>query len=455
MKFIRALLILVFAAGVFAQEITEKGKFGITVGDRIELIEFFDRGKKLLLVGKANALVWDVEANKLDSSVMFDRKPDFGMTALRPQLDKVFSAARLVDAKPLTYSEGAIFDVATGKKLHVFDRSATGGFWSRNGKTFVSTNEGELKQFYSNYGVNKEISIWDGETFALRKTLAFDNLYNILLTDDGARLYVYSKDKAKTARLEVYNAVTGALENTLLAENKQFEIKASPDFSASGALLGQIVENKAAKNRRSLMVWRTDGTEKPAYEITPAAGISGARVIFSRDERLVAIDTGKIIEIFELASARKIGEVANSSLPFDWIADNSIFLYYRMGLSISTGLAAYPLDPIHETVEESDSSGNKSQRVVDESLTIPAPNDKYLLFYSNNQMRVYEARSGKLLWTKQESGGFPRKADSLIVKILNIKDTSYKIYKSAWAAGGELFYSIDSARGTVTVWSVR
>jgi hypothetical protein len=51
--------------------------------------------------------------------------------------------------------------------------------------------------------------------------------------------------------------------------------------------------------------------------------------------------------------------------------------------------------------------------------------------------------------------GFIRKVTSKIDKIMDIKDTTRTIYKSGWAEGGNLVYSIDKNRGTVSLWSVK
>lgn len=447
------LLIFIFSIGVFSQTFVPKGEFGITVNDRIKAHKFINDGKQLLLVGNYGIVTWDIETNKVISSVNFDNKSYTEFNELSPNSKFVLSGSGIVNEKPLEFSPASIYAVDTGKNIHTFNQAISDGFWSENNLTFIGSERGNLSQG-GNYIEKAKISLFDGETFKFRQTLNFEKLFWVYLSDDGSKLFTYSRDAQKTEKIELWNAVTGKLIETLFSGQTD-SLTERPLLSRTNNYFGIIATQK--KNLRTLYVWSTDGNPKPVYQIT--ANITNSSFLFSSDEKSVVLDTGKSLEIYDLQSQKSISQTSNSSLPDYWIGNNSVFLYTGMkGYDVATNNLLFAEKQIYRTKTEKDIFTNVESTVTaDETFTIPSPNDKYFLTFSNNLLKVYTSR-GNLIKTLISLPDNPNKNILVVLnkqleKLYNIGDTTKLFDGANWSEDGKYLYTISTDKGSMTVWA--
>ena len=454
MKLILGFLLIVWLSiGAFSQSFVPQGEFGITVNDRIKAHKFLNDGKQLLLVGDLGTVTWDVENNEILLSVSYENKSGIEFKELSADSKFVLSGSRILNEKPFEFSPASIYAVENGKKIHTFDQSISDGFWSKNNQTFIGSERGELSQG-GNYIEKAGISLFDGKSFKLRQTLNFEKLFWVYLSEDGEKLFTHSRDAQKLEKIELWDAKTGKLKETLFTAQSN-ALDTRPLLSRTNKYFGIIAKQK--NNQKTLYIWSTEGNPKPVYQI--AGNIKSSDFLFSSDERSVALDTGKNLEIYDLETQRSIAKTSNSSLPDYWIGNNSVFLYSGMkGYEVAKDRLLFAENQIYRTQQEKDIFTNvESTITTDETFTIRNPNDKYFLTYSNNLLKVYTSKG--LLVEKLVS--LPSRPSKNVLVVLNrqleeafnIGDTTKLFARANWSEDGKYLYTISPDLGLMKIWT--
>lgn len=425
-----------FTVAAFSQTFISKGKYVIKTGEEILDQKFLDDRQTLLLVGRENAVFWDIENRKILKEIPYENHSQFNSVEVDSGGRKVFSLSGYLQGKTLKSADTGVYDLQTGKKLKTFNKWITRAFWSENGKTLVTYDNNP-----SYYGVRVEVSFWDGESFEHRNSIVFDSFYRGYLSNDGERFYTFSKNKEKVETVDIWNTKTGKLENTLINKNNEYILGIGPLSSYTGKFLGVVAAKRQNKKDKTLFLWEMNGSTTPKYIFDTNPKITDSYFHISLDDKSVALDTGKNLEIYDIESARKLAEIYNSRLPDYWLADNRIFLYDGMkGFSVSTGKLAYKEALANETVNVPSFNDTTETVVLNSTAIVPSPDTKLFLTYSNQLLKIYTAEDGKIV-------------DMPIRPPLEKKPPP--LSKAGWSKDGKYIFARRMEADTLLVWSMK
>jgi WD40 repeat protein len=310
-----------------------------------------------------------------------------------------------------------------------------------------------------------EISFWDGETFQFLSTLPVRNIKWAHLTDDGAKCF-YATSPAlnliidKILRLEggpiyVWDTRGGKIDQTIAVRDGATERRVRGiAISPNEKFLAFVTQPpKGSEADRRLAVWEIDQRKpayeiKPKYEIAPSPKINEYGVNFSPDGKYFSLDAGKTLQIYESATGDKRFELPDASTVSHWFDDNKTLLFeysYKMeGYDVATGQMLYREKLIYEVYEYTENEMPVTD-VLDETKIVAHPARKLFLTYSNQYVKVYDARTGAVLQTLVEppmdySKKKPRLSDKRLVS------------DAGWSDDGQTLYVINAERTAVTLW---
>jgi WD40 repeat protein len=501
-----SLLCLVFSIAAFAQISDEKfkfkGKFDFdNPAEKILHYELFDNGEKLRLLGERSIQVWDVKNNKvletrrhgienLWSAPFGGVSPDkskfivLGFEEKRKDLPKVEIPAKVYDAR-------------TGKLLAVLDKTdklVRAALWSKNGKTLVTSSDEDFARHYgyryteggeilANSVGEIEVSFWDGENLEQRTSIKVSNLTWRYLSPDGEKLLTTSGPKRnmlgvdyaseKAATIDVWNTLTGKLEKQMPIGDETFftrtrKMMVSPD----GRTLAFILKSRKSDADDRMLIWDIyDANTAPKYTLKANPKIDDSAVGYSPDGKLVALDSGKNAQFYEISTGAKKFEITGSEVPDFWFADNKVALFDKseklVGVDIPSGKTLFEKEVFYRTETRglgtymTDDKGNTMENtetvVVDYTRVVPHPNNRFFIAYSNQSVRIYDALSGNNL----RSLVIPPPIITKKIKILKVIPMKYKdfgdnlVTRAEWSDDGKMILILDAGQKAVSIWEMK
>ncbi|HYP49318.1 MAG TPA: hypothetical protein VEQ34_00145, partial [Pyrinomonadaceae bacterium] len=346
------------------------------------------------------------------------------------------------------------------------------GYRYTDGEQILGSNLGEV-----------EISFWDGETLEPRASVKVNNLTWRYLTPDGEKLLTtsgpkrdvlginYASEKAST--IDVWNTRTGKLEKQLPIGDETFftrtrKLMVSPD----GRTLALILKSRKSDADDRMLVWDIyAASDAPKYTLKADPKIDDSALGYSPDGKLVALDSGKNAQFYEISTGSKKFEVPGADVPDFWFVDNKVALFHKtdkiIGVEIPSGKPLYEKEVFYRTetrgngIYTTDDQGNMSQQtetyVVDYTTIVPHPNNKLFIAYSNQSVRVYDAQTGNNL----RSLVIPPPVLKKKQKVLGIIKVKYKDYgenmvsHAAWSDDGRMILILDTKRKSLSIWEMK
>src|ERR1044072_3639407 len=259
---------------------TLKGNFDFeNPAERIVTFRFLD-DNKLWLLGSRSVQVWNTANRSVISTEKHNGEDltDYSLGELSPDGSKFFYRRR----KRIEFGSfisAYVFDLKSLKQVKVFDAKALrAAYWSMNGKTFVSINEGVKsgKEGPKNFTV----SFWDGETLEARKTITVPDMDWWYLSPDGAQFYTASVPASKwlglisnemankATAITVWDTEKGQVEKTLSIGDEDYAVhtwKLMP--SPSGRYMAMIAKHKSDEEQHKILFWELNVSSAPKYSI--------------------------------------------------------------------------------------------------------------------------------------------------------------------------------------------
>ncbi len=469
--------------GQTRQLVQLKGEFGISdKDDRIFLHKYLERENQLLLVGYeklqlidvGNAKVLEDRHGPLSPNISY-AYTDTDDSVISPDGRKMLILEN-ADKKKGIKEDAWIIDLQTGKRLAgLQDKSPDrirNGMWSKNGKTFISFNYNFIFATPS----TANFSFWDGETLDYLRTVSVENPTWVYLSEDGQRFFAATGRKKRffgvpyisdsRGVIYVWDTRSGQLEKTIALSNDEFNVRTSKiSVSPDEKFLVFVNKHKSKSTEHRLLVWEMNGSINPKYEFKANPKIANSSVSFSPDAKYFALDAGKTLQIYETQTGEKRYELQDVGLPTLWLNDNQTLLeedIKKMKVFQTTdGRMLYEQKLIYDTASHTtgygtDSMGNTIENtetvVVDYTRIIAHPNGKMFMTYSNQYVKIFDARTGALLQTvispdlAAKEIGFcqrnPKKCQGSLV------------WKAGWSKDGKTLYVINANRQQVSLWGV-
>lgn len=509
MRFFLAVVLvgLIFSAAVPAQisdgKFQFKGKFDFdNPAEKILYYELFEGGEKLRLFGERSIQVWDVKNNK----VLESRPHEIENLWLAPRSDfssdkskfvaLEYEAPRPEKDSPKVIIPAKVYDARTGKLLAVLDKAnkpVKAALWSENGKTLVTSSDedfaryhgyrfSETGQILGNTVGDIELSFWDGETLEHRASIITSNLTWRYLTPDGEKLLTTSGPKRdllgidyaseKASAIDVWNARTGKPEKHLAIGDETFftrtrKLMVSPD----GRHLALVLKSRKSDADDRMLIWDIYAAgDAPRHTLKANPKIDDSAVGYSPDGKLVALDSGKNAQFYEISTGAKKFEIANFEVPDFWLADSRVALFNKdekiLGVEIPSGKILYEKEVIYRTETRgtgtytTDTDGamkeNTETYVADYTRIVPHPNSRFFITYSNQSVRVHDAPTGNNL----RSLVIPPpviKRKVKIIGIFKVKIPDYgenSVTRAEWSDDGGKILILDAKRKSISIWEM-
>ena len=457
--------------------------------EQILAYKFLDGGQKLQLVGARSFQLWDVGARK----VLEARKHEI------ENLDQISFGAASPDGNKILVLGGedqekkpfpaTVWDASgKSKRLAVLDKATRpikSAVWSKNGATLVTASDLSLRTMPI-YEKRTEFCFWDGETLEFRACTVLTDVTWRYLSDDGERLFTTSvplKSGFFGIPLPSGTAKFINIRNTRDARNDRnlsVDPTGSDEFrtlswklmpSPDGKYFAIVAKSREADENHRVVVWQiSDLPEQfPKYTLRANPKIRDSRIEYSPDGKYFALDAGKIVQIYELETGRKIHELTASRVPDVWLDDNKIALYYGAdeikAFDISGGNQVFVEKVAYETVERvigstTDSNGNYQQQteteVVDWTRIRPRPvKGEYFLAYSNETAKVYDSRTGTNLQTLVAPPlRFEKKKKILGIPLPTLLRQRNLVREAEWSADGRYILVFDGDKISVSIWEI-
>ncbi|HEX8734759.1 MAG TPA: hypothetical protein VF721_05500, partial [Pyrinomonadaceae bacterium] len=328
-----------------------------------------------------------------------------------------------------------------------------------------------------------EISVWDAETLEKRTSITVSNLTWRYLSLDGEKLLTtsgpkrnmlgvnYASEKAST--IDVWNTRTGKLEKQLAIGDETFftrtrKLMVSPD----GKTLAFVLKSRKSDADDQMLVWDIyDASAAPKYTLKANPRIGDSAVGYSPDGKLVALDTGKNAQFYEISTGAKKFEIADFEVPDFWFAENKVALFNKdekiLGVEIPSGKTLYEKEVFYRTETRgngtymTDDKGNMMENtdtvVVDYTRIVPHPSNRFFIAYSNQSVRVYDALTGDNL----RSLVIPPPVTTKKIKLIKIIPVKYKdfgenlVTRAEWSDDGRMVLILDDKKKSISIWETK
>ena len=453
---------ILFAAPAFSQTFEPKGNFKIKDDEAVRHFQLLNDGKTLLLVGDENAVFWDIQSKKVSDSAAFEDNFSINFGAMSPDGRKLLSLEKGIYYYKPDRSPAFIFDSQSGKKILKFDEKVGYGFWSENGKVLV-TADGCIYPTYVCEQKQTTFTFRDGDSLEKSSSVVVERFSRFFLSRDGKRFFTSSKIKNKGKsfyNLKLWDTRTGQLEQNLL--NDEYHIvSGNLVISENKNLIGVVAESKSDKNNRTVFVWNIAGNALAKYQIKPAEKITSDDLIFSLDEKLIALDINDKVQFYEILSGKKFSESGKERIPDLWIADNRVVIYrnddtlraYQTGSEepIYFKTLAYKSENVMTYPETMETV------TIDKTVIRPNADGKIFLLASNQHLKIFESESGKLIQTLVK----PRKISDVsllgkpldeIDELLKIEDGRYVLSDAVWSEDYRYILGKSYKGDSVYIW---
>ena len=473
-----SLFCLLVAPAAFSQSkpiLELKGEF--TSGDPQELLlthRFLKQDNKLVLVGMHNVRVLDPVSGTVVSSHALDL-PEWsseGSPEISPDGQKLFVPANTcADPKRKVREPAAIWDLQTGKQITVLNQPARhlcAAYWTNDGKGLTTSS-------YNSNEIENEISFWDGETFRFLNSLPSDKITWWYVTNDGKEcLYSIGPVKKLLLIAKYLSDTSGPIEVWDIASGKSKQTITSSEGNAEAIFRGMMVSPdekflvflawppNSNDTQRRLVVWEFGADrsrEKLAlkYEVKATPKIENSPD-FSPDGKLIALDAGENLQIYDSQTGEKKFELPGAnSVPNFWLDDDKILLFDRdkrmEALDTATGKLLYQRKMVYKEVSGYDMEGNSTgSEVVDYTRIRPHPNRDLLLTYSNQSVEVLNSLTGELVQTiiSPETVSLRKKLSGVFMGKSRWPKNS--VDSAFWSPDGQTLCIVDLFKTSVSLW---
>lgn len=454
------------AAAQTRQPFEHKGDFVFDAQEPV-LARRLTGDHRLVLVGRKATRALDFAAAKLD-----DPRP-LGLHDLGKK-DKLLispTGLRMLVVPSRSSRPAAVWDLEAGKLLATLktSRPVRAGFWSEDGGTLVTASN-EYAPFTVG-ATSVEVTFWDAGTLARLSTLPSDKVGWWHLTADGRKCF-FSIGEGKNylilkyirgpgTEIGVWDVRGGRVEQTVGAGGEDV-IRAA--YVSPGekylAFLARAPGSKEVEGR--VAVFEIDKTAsryglKPRYDVRPVQQPPQVGAAFSPGAKYFAVDAGKVIRIYESAGGEKRMETAEIESPNGWLNDETFLRHYgglMKAYDTATGKLLYEQKQVYDEYEYTEPSSYSSEgydpgttRVVvnDRTHIRVHPAGRMFLTYSNQYVKVFDARTGELLqelvspptdYTKKK----PRLSDKPLVS------------EAGWSYDGRTLYVVGADGRAVSLW---
>lgn len=461
--------------------------------ERVFLHRFLDNGTKLWMLGTDTLQIWDIRNKSVISSERHEVynleekylaiSPDNSRVLLRsdPIKDKDISAAlKAGDRSVITgdmmvtgenndkvYRKAFVADLNSKKEVIAFNDLVISGHWSKDGSTLVTQNFDD--NFYMDGKEDAVLNFYDSADMKLRSTISVKDLVWTYLSPDGSLLYTASNsdrsgwfgltfNNGMASVVNIWNTRTGKVEKSLSVGSDYAALTWKMYPSPRGTYMAMVAKHKTKDAEHKVVVWKMDGSDKPAYTLEAAPRIRDSQISYSPDEEYFALDAGKNVQIYHAATGKFKIELKDIELPKYWMEDNSIVMdpyTRRMGvIDTVSGNKLYDL-PLHYRTEErttgstTDANGNTTDTttsvVVDYTRFARHPEGKAYVAYSNLYVKVIDARTGEHLAVVVHPPFIFTKSRSW--------DSARDLVSNAgWSDDGKMLWVIESSRRGITLW---
>lgn len=463
--------------------------------EQIILHQFFDNDTKLWMLGTQTVQIWDIQNKTVLSSkphgiegikhayAQFNADRSQVLLTTMPSTDKALNAAVKAgdrsalpanymiggDKNDKVYQKALVWDMNEGKALRYFDDIVYSGEWSKDGKTLVTQNF--VDSFYMDAKENAVINFYNSGDFSLRSTINIKDLVWTYLSPDGSLLYTASNsdrsgwfgltfNNGMASVVNIWNTATGKLEKSLSVGSDYAALTWKLYPSPRGTYMAMVAKHKTKDAEHKVVVWKLDGSDKPAYVIDASPRIRDSMISYSPDEEYFALDAGKNVQIFHAASGRFKIELKDMELPRYWMEDNNIVMdpyTRRMGvIDTVTGNKLYDLPLLYRTTEQStggygtDIHGNydtSSQTVVvDYTRFARHPEGRTYIAFSNQFVKVIDARSGDHLAVLVHP-------PFTLAKLKSWEREKELVHSAGWSDSGKMVYAIEADERWISIWN--
>lgn len=511
MKLICLLLIGFLYSGLLIAQTTDEkfrslGRFSVKEwGDPLVSYALSEDGT-LTLLGVDHFQVQNIKTGQVleeKKHGLKDLSPD--SPGVSPDLRKVAIISREYtdrDAqgkKVKKYVPGSLWNVATGEKLAGFEnlsKPVEAVIWSKNGDILVTASTrvfGLDKGYRYTYDIEggevlynaageTEISFFAGVSGKLLSTISVSNLTWRYLSPDGTRLYTasgpkrnfigfhYASEKVET--IDVWNTATGKIEKSfVIGDDARFSRARKLQVSPDGQYLALVQKSRKTDADDRLLIFRLDGAAVPDKIIKANPKIDNSYLSYTPDGKYVALDSGKDMQLYSLATGAKIWEASNVNPPPIWLDDNRITLqllykektYKYEGINLSDGTTIYSVPAVYETRQvtlsssSTDANGNTTydtaSEVVDYTQIVPNLNNKWFIASSSKYVRIYDATRGTLVQTLVEPEQITtRQRKFLGISTSYIDDGPRKVIDTQWSETGRYIVIRDYNGASISIW---
>ena len=485
------------------QHLRPKGEIKVEdAGDRIVAEKLLAGENKLLLVRRNIIQVWDSTTTTLLASRPIDvpdmTEDDTRIISPSGRFMFVFGNYKSGAKQDKIKRPASVWNLETGKQIAAFDQKRIRYVrWSTNGRTLVIANQ-EIEKTPRIKPARMEISFWDGESFQNLNTLHVENLNWSHLTQDGRKFFYTTADVKNFVVIKflsfsggpitVWDIQSAKVDQTIAAnpsdpEQGMRSISVSPD---ERFLTFVTQPPKSKDTERALVVWTIDKAEpiyklSRAYEIKPTPKLSDWSASFSPDGKYLALITAKgdygpyasgiFVQLYTTDAGTKLAEFAERNAPSKWLNGNQILLFNygkkMKAVEVATGKTLYEDKIVYEAYQETSSLTFDSTTipgttdiqtvygswvVLDETKIVPHRNDRMFLTYSNEYVKIYDAKTGAVLQTLVEPpidtskpadpGKKPRLKRGPLVS------------KADWCNDGNAVYVVSADKKKVSFWSM-
>ena len=478
---IAVLLVLLWFPTAFSQSkpiLEYKGDFGLyAVDDSILLHKYLERENQLILVGRRNLQLLDLETFKIvhtrPIALPFgDRRSDYQYVDWPISPDgrhMVLLGLKEARTKTKTEDEQAawIVDLQTGKRVALLDQpeEIRKAVWSTDGKTLMTMSDAGVNPFTKTLNV----SFWDGETFAHQHSIEVENVTWIYFSNDGRRFFAasgkpknllgikYVADSGSVVR--IWKTESGQLEKTIAVSDSEFQLKTREiELSPDEDFLIVANKHKSNSSRHRLLVWKINADIKPRYVLQPKPKVDDSRVMFSPNGKSFAVDVGKNLQIYETETGKLKTELTDFEMPSSGWLDNETLAsidfkaknFFEAGRMLKAFDSADGRLLFKQRLAYEEGRGvgvDEDETVInDDTMLRRNPTRQMFLTSSNKFLKVFNSRTGELLQTVVG----PQIRIDLMGKPKVIPGDM--VWSADWTKDGKALYVFSADHRSISLW---
>ena len=388
MRFILAILISIFTANfVFAADDSQILKFKAKIGfvksdDTIVDHNFFDDGKRLLIIGQKILQIWDVENAKLLNSVphqiqQFAPKGFVNYILLgipqilswKPYLIDpngkwLITIEKIGDRK---IKSAIVRDLQTAKQIAVIELPEV----SIDYATF-DEQKGEIMT-YGETDDKTAFANWNKDDFSLKQVIAINsykwhqlirNERKMLVGAGDVKVFQKGTDIKQGATLTLRDVKTGAIEKEYTAKNL---LEGTTFYKTSVSRDEKIL---VSEHDKRIFVWEIDGDGQPKFEISAQNPKEDYNLIAVIGEKSVVVSVDKKLRVYDFDGNgtprfELVSDKPNDSVNLVGATKDGRFMIVRDDIKVSVLDITSDGKPLYEVVRDSEKERLTTVKILD------------------------------------------------------------------------------------------